>query len=142
MVNCILIRHPKEVIISYSKKNKINSVEQLGYPQLKYFFDIIKEKLQLNPVIIDSSDLLSDPENMLKKICKKINISFYNKMLNWPPGKRDTDGIWGKYWYKNVESSTGFHKLSYSNLEIPSSYKQIFNESMEYYNYLYKYRLK
>ena len=29
--NCILLRHPKEVISSYSKKNKLNSVDELGY---------------------------------------------------------------------------------------------------------------
>src|SRR6056300_1458794 len=31
--HCILLRHPKDVISSYSKKNKLNSVEELGYPQ-------------------------------------------------------------------------------------------------------------
>ena len=31
-------------------------------------------------------------------------------MLNWPKGKRDTDGIWSKVWYKKVEQSTTFNK--------------------------------
>ena len=37
--NCILLRHPKEVISSYSKKYKLNSVEELGYPQQ---YEIVK----------------------------------------------------------------------------------------------------
>ena len=32
--NCILLRHPKEVISSYSNKNKLNSFEELGYRQI------------------------------------------------------------------------------------------------------------
>ena len=37
--NCILLRHPKEVINSYTSKNKLNSVTELGYPQQ---FEIVK----------------------------------------------------------------------------------------------------
>ena len=142
MVNCILIRHPSEVIKSYSKKNKINSILQLGYPQLKYIFDTIKYKIDINPVIIDSTDLLYNPENILKKVCKKIGIPFLESMLSWPRGKRETDGIWGKYWYKNVESSTNFKKIITNKIKTPICYKNILNESMKYYNYLYDYRLK
>ena len=31
--NCILLRHPKEVIGSYIVKNNLQKVEELGYPQ-------------------------------------------------------------------------------------------------------------
>ena len=31
--NCILIRHPKEVINSYTIKNRLERIEELGYPQ-------------------------------------------------------------------------------------------------------------
>ena len=37
--NCILLRHPKEVISSYTAKNKLNSIRELGYPQQ---FEIVK----------------------------------------------------------------------------------------------------
>ena len=40
----------------------------------------------------------------------KIKYKFFKKMLNWPKGKRDTDGIWSKVWYKKVEQSTTFNK--------------------------------
>jgi hypothetical protein len=29
-------------------------------------------------------------------------------MLAWPPGPRDTDGVWAPAWYASVERSTGF----------------------------------
>jgi Sulfotransferase domain len=29
-------------------------------------------------------------------------------MLTWPPGPRDSDGVWAPAWYESVERSTGF----------------------------------
>jgi hypothetical protein len=29
-------------------------------------------------------------------------------MLSWPPGPRDSDGVWAPYWYDAVLASTGF----------------------------------
>ncbi len=40
--NCILIRHPKEVIHSYSQKYEITSISQLGYPQQISLFKNVK----------------------------------------------------------------------------------------------------
>ena len=53
--NCILLRHPK-VISSYSKKYKLNSVEELGYPQQYEIVNILK--INRSYIIIDSSELL------------------------------------------------------------------------------------
>ena len=79
--NCILLRHPKEVISSYSKKNKLNSVEELGYPQQ---YEIIKylKKINKSYIIINSSELLKHPEKVLSAWCIKINIKFDKSMLN------------------------------------------------------------
>ena len=33
-------------------------------------------------------------------------------MLSWPPGPRDTDGVWAQHWYAGVEASTGFAPYS------------------------------
>ena len=67
--NCILIRHPKEVISSYSKKNKLNSVDELGYPQQ---YEIVKYLLDINRsyIIIDSSELLKNQKKFYLTWCK------------------------------------------------------------------------
>ena len=36
--NCLLIRHPKDVIMSFGKKFKLSSSTQLGYHQQKYIY--------------------------------------------------------------------------------------------------------
>ena len=141
MKNCLLIRHPNDVILSYSKKNEINSIQQLGYlQQIKIYKMLIKE-MELAPIIIDAQDLLRNPKNMLIEMCKKLRIKFDDNMLSWPPGIRETDGIWGKHWYKQVEASTGFKPYTKTDRIIPPKYIKLNDECMQYYDFLYQNRI-
>jgi hypothetical protein len=45
---------------------------------------------------------------MLRALCDALGVPFSPRMLAWPPGRRDTDGVWAKHWYDRVEASTGF----------------------------------
>ena len=92
-INCFLIRHPKEVLLSYIQKNDLIDSNDLGYPAQLRLFNYIKTSNK-KILVIDAKDLSEKPEIILKKICKKINIPFTEKMLNWPKGNRDSDGIW------------------------------------------------
>ena len=58
--------------------------------------------------VVDSRDLLTDPEGILRALCQALHVPFDAAMLAWPPGPRDTDGVWAPYWYASVRSSTGF----------------------------------
>ena len=133
--NCILLRHPKEVISSYCKKNKLNSVEELGYQQQYEIIKFLKKKNK-SFVVIDSNELLKNPEKVLSKWCKKINIKFDKSMLKWKKGNHASDGIWWKNWYDNVIKSTEFQKFEKKDITIENKYDSIYNESMKYYNYL------
>ncbi len=137
--NCILIRHPQNVISSYTKRFELKSANQLGYEQLEQLYKILCNMGKV-PLVIDASDILIDPQKMLKTICKKLKIPFYNNMLKWEKGPYDYDGIWGKYWYKNVNNSMGFKTYcnSKKNITIHSS---IYNLCLEKYEYLYDKRL-
>ena len=142
MENVFLIRNPKEVILSYTKKHELVNILQLGYIQQIYLVNKIESAFSITPIIIDSQDLLQNPKNILKKLCEKCNIPFYNKMLSWPKGARKTDGIWGKYWYAKVENSTHFSPYIKNNNTLPLQYKKIFLECMDYYAKLYEKRMK
>ena len=133
--NSILLRHPKEVISSYSSKNKLNSVEELGYPQQYEIIKFLKRKNK-SYTIIDSSKLLNNPEKVLLSWCKKINIKYDQSMLEWKKGTHINDGIWWECWYDNVIQTTGFQKYIKKDITIENKYDSIYNESMKYYNYL------
>ena len=64
------------------------------------------------PPVIDADDVLRDPERMLRLLCDAIGVEFSDAMLSWPPGPRETDGIWAKYWYAEVERSTALRTVS------------------------------
>lgn len=132
--NCILIRHPKEVIHSYAAKNNLKSVEELGYPQQ---FEIIKflKKVNQSYKIIDSADLLKNPKDVLSDWCESINVDFEKSMLNWEKGNHLYDGIWWPHWYDNVINTTGFQKYKEKDITIENEFDSIYNEAMEYYNY-------
>ena len=133
--NCILLRHPKEVISSYTAKNDLNSVEELGYPQQFKIAKFLK-KSNVKVVIIDSSDLLKNPKEVLFSWCKSINIKFDKSMLNWEKGSHPNDGIWWQHWYDNVINTSGFQKYQKKDITIENKYDSIYNKSLEYYNYL------
>ena len=139
-MNCFLIRHPKEVLLSYIQRNDLIDSNDLGYPAQLRLFNYIKTNNK-KILVIDAKDLSEKPEIILKKICKKINISFTKRMLNWPKGKRNSDGIWEKIWYKNVKSSTSFNKILNKEYEIPKKYNQIYNECLEIYDQLKIYNI-
>ena len=139
--NCFLIRHPKEVILSYSKKNEIKNARDLGFLQQVQLFKKIKNITGTTPAIFDSMDILLAPKVLLKKLCKYLEIEFSNKMLKWPKGIRDTDGVWASHWYKNVINSDGFRPYNKRNEDLNINQIKLFEESMDYYNYLSSFKI-
>ena len=139
--NCLLIRHPKQVIISYSKKSKINSINDLGFIQQVEVFEQIKNLTGSYPAVIDSKDILLEPKLYLSKLCNYFDICFLEEMLSWPTGQRTSDGIWGSHWYKNVINSNGFIPYKESEESIHQDDMQFYQDSIEHYNYLSSYKL-
>ena len=134
--NCILIRHPKDVINSYVKKNTLNHIDELGYPQqykIMSYLDSIGKKF----IVIDSNILLNNPEKILSQWCSSINLEFDISMLKWQKGNHAQDGIWWKHWYDNVITTTHFQKFSANQSELDKKYQSIYDEALDYYNKLY-----
>ena len=134
--NFFLIRHPREVIISYSKKNVITGINDLGYLHQMNLFKKIKNITGKYPVVFNAKDILSNPEKYLRKMCELLKITFSKKMLSWPKGSRKTDGVWSTYWYKNLINSTSFKPYNSSNNLLPKEHTRLLEECLPYYNYL------
>ena len=69
--------------------------------------------------VVDAADLLRDPAGVLRRLCDALGIAFDPAMLRWPPGRRDTDGVWAPHWYAAVERSTGFAPYDPTPAEVP-----------------------
>ena len=139
--NVFLIRDPKDVILSYIQKNTLNNSNDIGFPMQRKIFNLIKNSGE-NPIVVNADDLSTNPRDVLIKLCSELKIKFSEKMLTWSKGKRDSDGIWEKVWYKNVQSSTNFEKLKKNNQAIPKVHESIYKECLDIYNELNLYKIK
>lgn len=143
MTNCFLIREPGEVIVSYLKKNNDPTVEDIGFLQQAEIFDWVRAATGAVPAVIEARDVLENPRRVLELLCAKVGVEFSEAMLSWPPGLRETDGIWAKHWYAEVETSTGFRKPSRASTPaVPGRLRQVFERAQECYAHLYQYRLR
>ncbi len=105
--NVLLIRDPREVVASYVKSRATVTADDIGLPQQTRLYDEPSAAVGPPPVI-DAADFLRDPERHLRALCDLIGVPFTDRMLSWPPGRRDSDGVWAPYWYDTVWASTGF----------------------------------
>ena len=141
VTNCFLIRDPGEVIVSYIKKNNDPSLVDIGFVQQAEIFDWVREQIGAIPPVVDARDVLENPEKTLRLLCEALDVEFTDAMLSWPPGLRDTDGIWAKHWYAEVAKSTGFRKPAPEVVSVPERLAAIYDQSRECYERLYRHRL-
>jgi len=141
VINCFLIRDPGEVIASYINKNREPTVEDVGFVQQAEIFDFVRSQTGSVPPVIDADDVLRNPRRMLQLLCDAIGVEFSNAMLSWAPGPRQTDGIWAKYWYAEVERSTAFAPYRERKIELPKSLAQVHDRCRKIYEELYQHRL-
>jgi len=141
VTNCFLIRDPAEVIASNIKKNREPRLEDVGFAQQAEIFDVVRQQTCWMPPVIDADDVLRDPERMLRLFCDAIGVAFTGAMLSWSPGRRETDGVWAKCWYAEVECSTAFAPYRERKTEVPESLHEVHDRCREIYEDLYQHRL-
>ena len=142
VTHAFLIRDPGEVIVSYLKKNHDPTVEDLGFAQQAKIFDqVCCRNPEPKPPIVDAADVLRSPEHMLRILCEALGTVFDPAMLRWPPGPRDTDGVWAKHWYAEVERSTAFASYHPKDEPVPARLRDVYKRCLEYYLRLHAQRL-
>ena len=83
-----------------------------------------------------------NPEIYLTKLCNSIGISFKPSMLHWPSGKRASDGIWAKFWYKNAMETTGFTKYKKKDIKLSNQQNVLYEKCISSYKTLNQYKIK
>ena len=135
-----MIRHPRQLIASFAQVIENPTMQDIG---LKLEVDILEYliKQKTYPVVIDSGEILNDPESVLKQLCIALDIPFSERMLTWNAGSRKVDGVWAPYWYKNVHLSTGFYKQKSSTREFPTRLMPLLEEAIVCYDRLLNYTI-
>ncbi|WP_417621845.1 HAD family hydrolase [Parasphingorhabdus sp.] len=106
--HAFLIRDPDRVVASYAVKRVEVTADDLGYERLVEYADRAAQMTGKPPIILDSADILRDPEAHLRALCTALDIPWDAGMLSWQAGPRATDGLWAAHWYGRVVETTGF----------------------------------
>jgi len=144
VTNAILIRHPDEVVASYVQRRPGVPVapEELGYPQQLEIFERVADGTGSPPPVLDARDVLEDPRRMLGLLCEAVGVPFSEAMLSWPPGRRDSDGVWAPHWYAAVERSTGFAPYQAPKTPLDPAWRPLADACAPAYRRLYEVRLR
>jgi hypothetical protein len=140
--HAFLIREPERMIASYLKKREAALFDDFGLEKQAEFFEREADRLGHAPPVIDANDVLSDPEGVLSKLCEALDIRWDPAMLNWAPGRRETDGVWAAHWYNAVEKSTGFGEPDKGPVELSDEDRRLAERMHPYYQRLAAHRLR
>ncbi|MBL4708927.1 MAG: sulfotransferase family protein [Flavobacteriales bacterium] len=133
--NILLTRDPKEMLPSYAKVIDKPTIDDVGYRlhcELVDYFELH----QIPFTVIDSKSVLLNPKQQLQQLCQNLDMPFDENMLHWQKAARPEDGVWAKYWYKNIHNSTGFMNYNPKTEAFPEHLKPLLEECMPYYEQL------
>ncbi len=142
LTHCFLIRDPREMLTSLIKHLPNPTLDDTGLVQQVEIVRFVRARTGRVPPIVDARDVLEDPRGMLQRLCQAVGVEFFDTMLSWPEGRRETDGVWAKHWYDAVERSTGFQPYKPKSEEVPTELRGLLAECMKYYAELHDNRLQ
>ena len=132
--NCFLIREPRRMILSFAKVIPNPRLEETGLPQQVEIFNYLREVTGIVPPVISSRGVLQDPEKSLRQLCERLDVPFDGAMLSWQAGKHGSDGVWAKYWYAQVERSTGFAAYREDDTPLPDHLQELHADCQRLYD--------
>lgn len=139
--NVLLIRDPREVLASYLKSRSTVTADDIGLPQQVALFKEL-DNAGAAPPVIDAGDFLLAPEAHLRALCEWLGVAFEARMLSWPAGPRDSDGIWAPHWYQRVWESTGFEAPLQRVAALPAGAEAVAESCVPHYAFLRARRMR
>ena len=131
-----LLRDPHEQLPSMQRDLGQIDMQDLGWSRHLEIFESVN-----NPVVVDSRDLLENPEGILAALCVALEIEFFPSMLKWKPGRHSSYGVWAPFWYENVEKSCGFSKWKAKSDDTPKDMQPLLEECDAIYQQMRAVRL-
>ena len=149
-----LIRDPAKVLASLQRSwDKKGDTEgftrnEIGFDEQRRLFDTLFVQFDKTPVVIDSDDLLEDPEGVVAAYCEAMGIPFIAEALSWEPGSR-SEVLWydgdDSIWHETLKNSDGLKPQPRNKVdlaELPQRLQGLYHEFLPHYQHLYTHRLQ
>jgi hypothetical protein len=97
----LLIRDPVDVLSSWIVAGGVHgdnpTSDEVGIIPLIVIYSKLESRMDgMQPVVVESDDLVNDPEGTLFWVCERLSVSFHQSMLIWDSGKHRCDGPWAR----------------------------------------------
>jgi hypothetical protein len=114
--HAFLIRRPEEIAASYYALYPDMSINAIGLRTAHELYVAVRDAGGNPPVVIDSDDLVAQPEVTMAAYCAAVGLPFLPRALKWEPGERPE---WRRFarWHVDVGASSGFerHEHAYTH---------------------------
>lgn len=111
-----IIRHPAEAIASHFALKADLSRDEIGFARLAEIYDHVAASTGGVPVVVDSDDLIADPDATVREYCHRVGIPFRPQALRWRPGLRE-EWQQTRKWHESTSRTSGFTATRPSNRE-------------------------
>ena len=141
-----LIRDPAKVLTSVHKNWPEFVRKEIGFDEQRLLFDRLCDRLGQVPPVIDSDDLLTDPQGVVRAYCEAVGIPFIPEALSWEPGKRE-EVLWydrEQVWHKTLQNSDGLKPQPRKVADVsqtPAWVQQMYHDFLPHYRHLHEHRL-
>ena len=140
-----LIRDPAKVATSMYKHWPDFVLKEIGFVEQRRLFDRLCHQLDAAPPVIDSDDLLEDPQGIVEAYCQSVGLPFMPEALTWEPGARQEVSWYdGGSWHGNLRDSDGLKPQPRDYIDIaeaPDRVKEIYEIVLPHYQRLHSQRL-
>jgi len=138
--NVFLIRDPVEMLPSLNVQLPHAELKDTGLKRQWELFESLRAAGQ-SPVILDSRELLLDPEKVIRELCIQLGLGFAPNMLHWEVGARPEDGVWAPHWYHAVHKSSGFAPYQ-AKTGFPEHLQSLLDDCQPWYDRLYAHAIR
>jgi len=140
-----LIRDPAKVVTSMYKNWPDFLLEEIAFPEQRELFDRLSDQYGSPPPVIDSDDLLENPQAIVEAYCNAVGIPYIEEALSWKPGNREEVSWYDSgSWHGNLRNSDGLKPQPRKTIDIsdaPDRVKEIYDICFPHYQYLHHHRL-
>ena len=153
ITHSFLIRNPAKVLSSLHRSYQKAGFEEgfeaheISFESQQQLFDLLRTRTKDIPPVIDSDDLLEDPQKMVAAYCSAIDIPFIPEALSWEPGARD-EVLWydgnDDVWHASLRDSDGLKPIPRkpaNPADLPHNLASYYETFMGHYHGLYEHRI-